>query len=260
MSYAKFSPKPPTTQIDELEFSDRLRRMKRAYDKAGLTFRTYREPSDDIETVKAIHAMQRELLTIKYAKKFPDGVFKNISWFYRFLLPKPSMFESDNGELDSQHKVRQVLVYALNEYVDSPDLENGPIGYQCKMGWYPSPLTRNKRDPKKDEFIPHQVGVKNVFYIEYTPETIDKILNEMSNQPSGYGVAVARVTGPEIREHPYTVFNLREFKEIQDIEGLINASRLGYLQNEYGGYNEFVDAKEDAKKASRPMKPRQNKE
>lgn len=257
MSYAKFSPKPPTTQIDELEFSDRLRRMKKSYDRAGLTFRTYREPGDDIETVKAIHAMQRELLTIKYEKKFPDGVYKNISWFYRFLLPRPDMFEFDNGNLDSQHKVKQVLVYALNEYVDSPDLENGPVGYQCKMGWYPSPITRNKRASKSDEFIPHQVGIKNIFYIEYTPETIDKILSEMDNQPSGYGVAVARVQGPDIREHPYTVHNLREFKEIQDIEGLINASKLGFLQNEYGGYNEYIEAKAEATKASKPIKGKQ---
>lgn len=236
MSSVNYKPKPPISVIDELQFSDRLQRKKRALENAGFSYTA-------IE-----HMDRRELTTIRYKLKFPDNVTKNIGSIYRLLLPRPNMFEldSETGKLDAQHKVKQVLVYSINEYVDNETITEGPISYNCHMGVYPKPIVKYKgHDDLGNPIEPKIRGYKNIFYIEYKPETIDKILNEMDNQPHAMCVGIAQDTGDFQVTPPYRVHNLEEFRDVQDIESLIEANP--YLKNEKGGYEEFLQVKEQKK-------------
>lgn len=256
MSFVKYQAKPPTSKIDEINYSPRLSRIKRAVERLGFSFELDR---DDPESHKEQIRRNNEILTMRYKQQYPNDVFKVIGWIHRYYLPKPGMFEFEDGTLDMNHEVKQALVYYLHEYVDNPNLEDGPIGYQTKMGLFQVPIARNRRvrDSEGLETIElEQVGTKNIFYIPYTPENVDKILSEMYNTPDprNFGVGYARERGPDTRDQVYTVFNIQEFKEIQDIEGLMDASKGNWLQNEYGGYNEFVKEKDKAR--TKPIRKR----
>lgn len=256
MSFVRYEAKPPTEKIDEIKYSDRLSRIKRAVEKLGLDFnRTERDP----ESHKEMMMRNKELLTIRYKRQYPNDVFKVIGWLHRYYLPKPGMFEFEDGELDMNHEVKQALVYYLNEYVDNPNLENGPVGYHARIGMFQVPITRNKRirnEEGLEEVVLDQVGTKNIFYIPYSPENVDKILGEMYNtpDPKNLGVSYARERGPDTRDTVYTVYNIQEFREVQDLEGLMDASKGNWLINEYGGYNDFIKEKDKSK--TKPIKKR----
>lgn len=215
--------------------------MKRAVERAGLDFEKPERP-DKMRT--------RELLTNRYKKQYPNDVFKVIGWLHRYYLPKPNMFEFPDGELDADHTVKQVLVYFLNEYVDNQNIEDGPIGYHAKMGWYPSPLVKNKHVVVEgiEQLEIDHIGDKNIFYIPYNKENLNKILSQMYNQPTDLGVAIARERGPDLRDRVYSVHNMQEFAEVDDIEGLIAASSENFLKKEYGGYHDYLDSREESKK------------
>lgn len=249
MSFVRYQAKPPTSKIDEIRLSPRLSRIKRAVERLGFSFEL---EQDDPESHREQIRRNNEILTMRYKQQYPNDVFKVIGWIHRYYLPKPGMFEFEDGELDMNHEVKQALVYFLHEYVDSPNLEDGPVGYTAKMGMFQVPIARNRRvrnEEGLEELRLEQVGTKNIFYIPYTPENVDKILGEMYNTPDprNFGVSYARERGPDTRDTVYTVFNMQEFREVQDIEGLMDASKGNWLNNEYGGYNDFIKEKDKAK-------------
>lgn len=239
---------PQNLKVQEIDFSDRLQRIKRAYDNADPNGQVYWIPDRTSDVF--------ELRTIRYKQKYPNDVSTNISWMCRILLPRKNMFELDkeSGTLDSNHKVKQALVYAINESVDNPNLEEGPVGYSSVIGWYQSPLIRySKHDEFGNGTDPVIERMKNIFYIEYKPELVDDILSKMSNEISSMGVAVANEFG-ERWPTTHSVRNLQEFKEAEDIQALIEASQHAYLRNDYGGYKEFLEARSEAKKSYKPIK------
>jgi hypothetical protein len=244
---ANYKIKPPIESTAEIDLSDRLVRIKKAYDNAGLEY----IPNQQTD--------KSELITIRYKNKYPEDVTTRIAGIYRILLPKPNMFELPNGKLDSQHKVKQVIVYGINEYVDNVNIENGPIGYHATLGCYQAPIIKYKKHDEMGNGIdPQIIRRKNIFYIPYSVEKIDEILSAMDNQPSTMAVAVAEEFAPyRFKEPNRAVFNMEEFKEVDDIDALIDASDKKYLKRDYGGFNEYMEAREEAKKAARPVKSRQ---
>lgn len=254
-SPANYRIKPPTTQVSEIEYSYRLKRAIEGFERRGLEYLI--KPNPEHPSLKPKPMDLQELLTIRYKQKFPDDITTNIAGIYRILLEKPNMFEFENGEMDTKHKVKQALVYGINEYVDNPQLEHA-VGYHTTIGSYNFPIIRYGKHDEMGNAIPDSAQVmrrKNIFYIEYTPEKIDEILEEMDNQPNTTAVAIAEEFGTtRFKEPSYTVHNIEEFKTVEDLEGLIDASKKGYLRRDFGGYKEYLDAKEEAKKAARPVK------
>jgi hypothetical protein len=239
--------KPPVVSTAEVDLSDRLVRIKKAYDKVGLEY----VPNQQID--------KSELITIRYKNKYPEDVTTHIAGIYRILLPKPNMFELPNGELDKHHKVKQALIYGINEYVDNSNIENGPIGYHATLGCYQAPIIRYRKHDEMGNGIDPQVHKrKNVFYIEYTPEKIDEILAEMDNIPSTMAVAVAEEFAPyRFKEPNHSVPNAEEFRNVEDIEALIDASLKGRLKREFGGFEDYMKAEEEDKKKERPVRRQQ---
>lgn len=245
MPVSNYKVKPPVESTAEIDLSDRLQRIKKAYDKVGLEY----IPNQTVD--------KSELLTIRYKNKYPDDITTNIAGIYRILLPKGGMFELENGELDVQHKVKQALIYGINEYVDNANIENGPVGYHVTLGCYQAPLIKYKKHDQMGNGIdPHIVRRKNIFYIEYTPERIDEILDQMDNAPSTRAGAVAEEYAPyRFKEPSIAIPNAEEFRNIQDLEGLIKAGADGELKREYGGYDHFI---EESKTANRPKARKQD--
>lgn len=225
----------------DVEESQYLRRVKKALLRKNIQYEPRTETTNDIP----------EIETLRFIKKYPENVVNNIGWFYRVKLPKPNMFEinEDTGELDSKHKVKQALIYHVNCYVTDPNVEGGRTiaSFNRTEGVYRDiiPEYRIDKNGRKTGFT--SVGTKNIFYIEYTPENIDRILGEMSNTPNSIGVCIAAETGhsPWIN-NPYRVHNYEEFKNINDIDGLIAANigtkeRGTFLRAEYGGYEDYKE-------------------
>lgn len=230
------------TEVDPIvDDSPYIRRIKKSLLRKSIEYQLRTDTTNDIP----------EKETLIFAKKYPDSVVKNIGWLYRIALPKPNMFEldEDTGELDKEHKVKQALIYHLNCYVTDPNSEGikKVVGFNRTEGVYPDmiPEWKYDREGHKIDFTP--VGNRNIFYIEYTPENVDKILSEMSNQPNIMGVCIASELGPSPwSKGPYTVHNFDEFRNIEDIEGLMQASigvegRGVFLRQEYGGYEDYKE-------------------
>lgn len=246
MSFQTRPVQKPT--IQEIDFSDRLQRIKRAYDNCDPNGQVFWRPDRKTDIL--------ELKTIRYKNKYPKNILRNISWMYRIAIPKKDMFELDKvtGELDHQNRVKEALVYALTETVDNPNIEEGPVGYSTKIGWYQAPVVRyQKHDDMGNGIDPIVERWKNIFYIEFKPETVDQILSEMDNEPNSIGVSVANEYG-ERWSISNSVHSMEEFKNIDDIYGLIEASKHGYLRKDPGGYKEFIDARDEAKKQLKPVK------
>lgn len=225
-----------------VEDSPYLRRVKKALLRKDIIYEPRTETTNDVP----------EIETLLFIKKYPEFVVNNIGWFYRVKLPKPNMFEinEDTGELDSKHKVKQALIYHINCYVTDPNVDGGGrtiVSFNRTEGVYRDIIPEYKidRNGRKTGFT--AVGTKNIFYIEYTPENIDRILGEMSNMPNSIGVCVGADTGHSPwANNPYKVHNFEEFRNIDDIDGLIAANvgtkeRGTFLRAEYGGYDDYKE-------------------
>ena len=248
--FSSFVMKPPQQpKFQEIDYSDRLKRVKRAYEQS--------DPGGQVGWQPNKQGDIQELRTIRYKKRFPDDVTKTIGWMYRVALPKKNMFELDGetGALDSEYQVKEALVYSITESVDNPNLEDGAVAYSSPIGWYQAPIVRyTKHDEMGNGIDPVFSKWKNIFYIEFKPETVDKILSEMYNEPKSVGVAVANEFGPDSWNDSRTVHNMDEFKFAKDIYTLMEASRHGFLVKDAGGYEDFIQAKETSKKQLKPIK------
>lgn len=218
-----------------------IRRLQKALFRKSIEYQPRTETTNDIP----------EIETLEFAKRYPESVVKNIGWLYRVKLPKPGMFElnEDTGELDREHKVKQALAYHLNCYVTDPNTEGGRAitGFARTEGVYRDIIPEYKYDRSGKKTGYTAVGNRNIFYIEYTPENVDKILDEMSNLPNATGVCVGAEQGhsPWIN-NPYKVHNFDEFRNIDDIDGLIAANigtkeRGTFLRADYGGYEDYKE-------------------
>lgn len=248
-----FVPKPSQRPaIQDIDFSDRLKRIRRAYQNL--------DPNGQVDWKPDRTSDIFELRTIRYKARYPNDVKRFIKKIHRIAIPQPSMFELDGetGELDRQHKVREALVYTLSEIVDNPNIEEGPVGYNTNVGWYKVPTIRYQNH---DEFgngtDPIETGSKNIFYLEFKPELVDKIISEADNDVIQLGVSVANLVGDRWSED-LSVHNLEEFKNADDIYMLMEASKNGYLTKEEGGYREFMDARVEARKQLKPIKKKKN--
>lgn len=223
------------------EQSPYLRRLIRTYRNKGLKYKFKTETTNDTP----------ETETLRFAQNFPEGVVKNIGWIYRVSLPRPGQFELDEvtGELDKEHKIKQALIYHLNQYVTDPKLDGVKklVGFNRTEGVYQDPIVDYKYDKDGRRVDFDIIGNVNIFYIEYTPENVTKILDEMKNAPNTMGVCIAGESGPSPwSKGPYVVHNFDEFRNIKDIDGLMAASigvqgRGPFLKAEYGGYEEYQE-------------------
>lgn len=240
---ATFKPRKQTAE--SLEYSDRLRRIIRAHEAV------YQE------YVPNKMEDRNEILTLFNSKRYPQSVRKFLGGIYRVILPQANMFELDakTGKLDKDFKIRQAIVYRLNQYVENPDRPMEQVAScNMKLGTYQRPVARLEYDTEGNVKNSVRVGSKNVFYIPYSPDVIKGLIEESGNTPTITCVTVGMDTGSEFHTpHPIAIPNIDEFIEVEDLYGLIEASRRGYLMDDYGGYNRFKEDKKLALSTPHPL-------
>ena len=240
---ATFKPRKQTAE--SLEYSDRLKRIIRAHESV------YQE------YVPNKMEDRNEILTLFNSKRYPQSVRKFLGGIYRVILPQANMFELDakTGRLDKEFKVKQAIVYRLNQYVENPDRPMEQVAScNMKLGTYQRPVARLEYDTEGNVKNSVRVGSKNIFYIPYSPKLIKDLIEESGNTPTITCVTVGMDSGSEFHTpHPIAIPNINEFIEVEDLYGLIEASRRGYLMDDYGGYNRFKEDKKLALQTPHPL-------
>lgn len=168
-----FKPKQPP-KLPEIHYSERLRRMQRAYRDVDFE---YQLSSADIRN--------EELFNV-YAHKYPDQVKSKLMTFCRVLLPEPNMFELDeSGKLDETHEIREALVRSESKKVMDP--KNPITNTFCQAnilhGVYRRPYVSKVFDDYGNPTYKSRItDHRNVFYIEFNKANVNAVLEKFGEK------------------------------------------------------------------------------
>ena len=115
-------------------------------------------------------------------------------------------------------------------------------------------MARIQYDESGNVINSNEVGAKFMYTKAYSPKAIQELLESYDHDRTlSFACAAANpnVSGEHYIGNPRTVKNLREFIEIEDIDGLIETNdtvdehKKSFLIEEYGGYNRYQKIKQE---------------
>lgn len=226
-------------------FSKRLEYTRRAFQRAYLSY-----SPDDYVTRRKDNLERSNVLLQEH---YPDLTSFQLVSIKRVLLPRANMFEFEDGELDSKHKVKSALVFVVRVTVADEDshragikgsvmrIEDTPVGQiDFKLGVYDAPVPRlsfNRNHEIINSEVDHYV---HRFYIKDSAAQIQDIVRRFGKPlHSTPSVAIANETGSTYQnERVYSVFNWDEFVH-ESIEDLIGANKRNLLSETAGGIKAY---------------------
>lgn len=233
---ARFSPQKKAT-YPIANMSERLKRTINAYRKMEFKY--------EIENWKD----KAELTLDIYKQKYPDLCKRNLITLVRAKIPE-GCFELDfEGTIDKEYKVREALVYSTSETVFSPDNPEteGICQASFLYGLYRRPFGVIKRDEfgnvvQKGTYIK---GYTNMFWIPFTPENVQKVLDEYSGKYRNTVLAIADKGAVDYYgSNTYQIPSLIEWSR-EDFDLLLEANqdKGKWLKDEPGGAKLFLKKK-----------------
>lgn len=191
-----------------------------------------------------------QIETSLYAQKYPNNVRKRLTTVSRVKI-KPDQFElNDKLDIQTDGKITEVLVYGVAVYVDYP---SDPVGTNilasCKEthGIYARPWAQIQRDDLGNVINSEVKFWKNMFYIPFSRENVEKVLSEYGEYRD-LALAHAHEAGNWYGDRVFHCKNLEEFISAP-FKDIISANTGGYLKTEaYGGVELFQKDRQEKRR------------
>ncbi|MGC1133749.1 MAG: hypothetical protein WA941_13065 [Nitrososphaeraceae archaeon] len=213
--------RPKKRKQIEPKIPERIRRIEQVCDDHGHKYK--RNKTED----------KWELQTSIYAQKYAANVEKELKTVLRVRVP-PGQFELDQeGTIDDKHTVKEALVYAVQTRVMDPQNPYTEIlsASSTKIGVYKRPFFVEEKDDLGNVTNSTIQLQKTMFYIPFTEENVQKVLEEFDGKYRKLGLAVAVKGSAEswYGHTTYTVFNLGEFLH-EHFDSVIEANTHKFLR------------------------------
>lgn len=212
------------------QLSERLKRTFRAYEDID------RQYIPDKKNDK------NELETSIYKQRYPENVERQLIKLIRVKVPRESFELDEEGTVDAEGKVKEALVYSIQEKVinPNPDIEKEETGVYAwctsKYGIYNKPVAIVKRDELGNPISSKITGARAMFYIKFEPEAVKKILEDFNYEcVQGFSLAVAQNSSTDNwhGSFTYSVYNLEEFL-YSPFDDVLGANIGGFLKDKLG--------------------------
>jgi hypothetical protein len=227
---------PPPRNPTPLQQPEHFRRELKSFEDIHLTYALSPEAQR-----KSRHWLLRA--------DYPQHTHTTICRIYRVKI-RPSMFEDESGNVVPADKTpEQLIVYSLSEYVDNPGyVEKGGASGVNKIssdfyteGVYAKHVGKFDYDERGNIINSHHMGIRNMFYIAYSPVKTRELLSTYEHDPTlSFACCISKESGPDLYVgSPRSIKNLDEFCNVEDIDGLIAASYGTFIGKEKGGYERW---------------------
>jgi hypothetical protein len=239
MSFARFEP-PTKKKVLNEQLSQRLRRTKKACEKEHLAY-IFNGTTDKAEVELSI-----------YRQRYPNTWKRRLFTLSRVKL-QPGMFViNEEGDVDQDFKVKEALVYTVNESVMSTRNPETEQLAQCNTieGVFKKPHVIKEYDDLGNVTKSSAKRWSNRFYIPWdNGNSARKVLEEFDNKYRSTVLAIAMEGGEWYGANKYTVFNLQEWLE-SDFDDALAANTGNFLKRsgEYGGVIQSIKDKDQKRK------------
>jgi hypothetical protein len=165
-----------------------------------------------------------ELVHEKYIAKFPDTHFADLTKLLRVQ-------RSDRMEF---------LIYSTEEEVTDTIKFKKHRFTRRRIGFHPV-VTGEPEYDDYGQLTGYSIGTpRTSFDIPFDPDFIKKLINKCRSGPKELLIARGATAGEHpIIDPPYSCFNLNDFL-YGEFDLLLQANKLGYLDNSGQGYQEFL--------------------